>query len=791
MLVFTSCAANYLPKATVLAQSLKGQHPDWHFCLLLVDPLPADLQAADNAFDRIMNFADLGIPDYRAWAFQHNVVELCTAVKGLALNRFLEQEAWDKVMYLDPDILVLASLAPLEHMLDEHDILLTPHQLAPQQTDQAIKDNEICSLTHGVFNLGFVAAARRKDGIAFSRFWRDRLADWCYDDKPNGLFTDQKWCDLAPAYFPRLKIVRDPGCNAASWNLTDRTITRDAAGAYLANGQPLRFYHFTGHDSGMGRLMSSIYGASMPAVADLWRQYDKLLGKAGHAEYKKLPAGIAAYSNGEHITPEARAFYRANSQIRAIFPDPFLTDSHGQTGFAAYWRKHQRRERNRIYVWARKPFRLANLTRIYLARNGGLAAVPGLYAKVRNAWRNGGLSGLLAAIKKFRQNTGAGLLTLEQTLRPPSQWADRLGAAFGGSEGALVIDHMYGGGANSYRQKRIDQFLQAGKPVLLLTWDFFGKRLKCSFRLPDGSGIDADGRSLSDLTAFPDIRLGHILINELVLWSTPDSRDHYAALPQLLDVILNLRKRDSSFLEIAVNDYYAICPNYNLLEAGDAFCQLPDDPNRCANCLAKSPFPVPANFSIAAWRSAWARTLQSADEVRVFSQSSADIIGSVYPGTPVTVVPHEELGPLASPSTPPKDAPLRIGVVGHITSHKGAKIVRELAGLLAPDESLVVLGELEDNPGIQATGPYAREELPGLIEREGATVCLVPSIWPETYCYVVQEIMQMGLPLAVFPLGAQAERVKSYAKGLVASGTSAKAGLDALRELNQRRKSDK
>lgn len=798
MLVFTSCVNNYLPKARVLADSVKGQHPDWHFCLLLGEAPPPGFRPENEPFDRVLLFEEMGIPDYRSWYFQHRLVEICTAIKGRALNYFLEKEKQEKVIYLDPDILVTGSLQPLADLLDSHDVLLTPHQLAPQKGERAIQDNEICSLRHGIFNLGFVACANRGDGTTFSRFWRDRLADWCFDDKENGLFTDQKWCDLAPAYFPKLGIVRDPGCNAASWNLTDRVITRNSDGSFLANGTPLRFYHFTGYDSGMGQIMSKAYGGHMPAVAELWQLYEAKLKNAGQKKGEKFPWSGDQFSNGKKISDKARLYYRQNPAIRALFPDPFLTDPGGREGFAGHWAKHEAMENNRLFVWARKPFRLLNMTRLYLARNGGFRAVPQLAGRIGDIWRQEGLPGVIAKARKFRQKMGIGVpaLTLEQLLRPPSQWLERLSRAFNGPEGVLLLDHMYGGGANDYREKRITDFLGEGRPVLLLTWDFFGSRLKCEFHLPDGSSIRCDASDLQDLLKYDQIRFGHILVNELVLWAGKKYRkDQYGALQHLLDNVYRIQEGDRATLEIAVHDFYSVCPNYRLLEGDTVFCNVPEPGEKCRKCLARSSFNVPEGFDLAAWRQIWKEAFSRADEVRTYSRETARLVakGLDFPIEKIRVVPHAPLEALAPVAPPPVEAPMRIGAIGHIAAHKGAQIVRELAALLNEGESIAVIGELENNSNlpenVTVTGRYERASLPEIIRSERITSVLVPSIFPETFCYVLQECMQMELPVVVFPLGAQQERCRGYSRGLVASDTSARGALDAIRELESRRRS--
>lgn len=801
MLVFTSCITNYLPKARVLAASLKEHHKDWTFCLLLGDNAPPNFDLDTEPFDRLLTLADLDIPDLRAWMFQHRLVEFCTAIKGFALNHFLEKEHCPKVMYLDPDIMVCNSLATLERLLDAHDILLTPHQLAPQHSSQAIWDNEICSLQHGVFNLGFVACAARTQGIAFSRFWRDRLAAWCRDDKAQGLFTDQKWCDLVPAYFSAAAIVRDPGYNAASWNLTDRHIRRDSSGTFYANDVPLRFYHFTGHDSGIGKTMSSIYGSQMPAVAELWDIYEQKLNQSGHKTLKATPWSGGFYSNGQAIEDQARHYYRDTPAIQSLYPDPFATNEAGTDGFAGHWQTQQRHERNKLYVLARKPFRLAYLASVYLQRHGGIKAVPMLASRVRDVWQEGGWPGLLAKIRKFKTRMAFGQqeITLARLLSPQDeamrQWFVLVKQYFQENKAVLILDHMYGGGANDYRNQRIRQYLDADKACLLLTWDFFGEKLISKIMLPGGRSLQLTATDLSDFLNQELFQFSYILLNEFVLWSDAAhaQQNHYAAISHLLDTVCAIKRKNSAFLEIAVHDFYAVCPSYNLLENQTAYCEVPKNLSRCKACLKQSPFNVPAEFDLTAWRKAWQQGFACADEVRIFSRSTLEILQKCFHFAKEQVIhkPHEPLEQFAPIALNPA-APLHIGVIGHIAHHKGAKIVRELASLLHPEEKLTVVGSL-DGPhpeNINIYGEYVHGDLCRILKNLDINLCLVPSICPETFCYTVQEVMQLNLPLVVFPLGAQAERTAAYAKGLVAADVSAAAALTAIRDLYSRKRNE-
>ena len=85
MLVYTSVTKSYLPKARVLAKSVKHFHPDWTFVLLYSDDLPVGFDLKQEPFDEVLTIEQLGIPNWKAWVFGHAVVELCTAVKGPCL----------------------------------------------------------------------------------------------------------------------------------------------------------------------------------------------------------------------------------------------------------------------------------------------------------------------------------------------------------------------------------------------------------------------------------------------------------------------------------------------------------------------------------------------------------------------------------------------------------------------------------------------------------------------------------------------------------------------------------
>lgn len=339
MLVYTSITKNYLPKARVLAKSLKRHNPDWRLHVVLCDTLPAGFDLELEPFDGIVPLEALGIANWKAWAFGHDVVELCTAVKGFAAQTLVGSGMWDRIMYLDPDIKVFASLEPLARLLDKHQILLTPHLLEPETTREAILDNEISALQHGIYNLGFFAARLDGQGRRFIDWWAARLNDHCVADIPSGLFTDQRWIDLAPAFFDRLHIVRDKGCNVATWNIHHRPLARNSEGNLEAGGDLLRFYHFTGHDSGDGRGVLLKYAVDQPEAIDLWDAYASDLAQNGHRDPSLDHFAFGRFANGEPIDKRLRRIYRARQDLQESFPDPFETR---KWSLYSWWREELR-----------------------------------------------------------------------------------------------------------------------------------------------------------------------------------------------------------------------------------------------------------------------------------------------------------------------------------------------------------------------------------------------------------------------------------------------------------------
>lgn len=317
---YTSFTYAYLGRALTLLATVRAAHPDWTVCAVVVDEPPPGFTAdALSGFDLRLGVNDLSIPRTRAWLFKHDVIEACTAVKGAAMLHLMAM-GFDSVIYLDPDIAVFHPLGPVIAALGHSSIVLTPHQASPNLNLQVMGDNELASLRFGVFNLGFIAVRADAHGRAFAAWWAAQLRRACYDDAAAGLFTDQKYVDLVPGLFDGVHILRDPGCNVASWNLSARRIAIHRDGTITANGRPLCFFHFTKIGS-VGDVMIDRYGADSLDMLEIWTWYRRAIARA-------QPPGLAgwhyaAFSDGVPIPRPVRILYRESRDLRAAFDDPF------------------------------------------------------------------------------------------------------------------------------------------------------------------------------------------------------------------------------------------------------------------------------------------------------------------------------------------------------------------------------------------------------------------------------------------------------------------------------------
>ncbi len=329
-----------------------------------------------------------------------------------------------------------------------------------------------------------------------------------------------------------------------------------------------------------------------------------------------------------------------------------------------------------------------------------------------------------------------------------------------------------------------DEIVAAGDAAVVLSYNVTQQIYRLTYFFGAYRGSFAAQTMEEFLWVLEEIPIHDVIVSQCV--SYPDT-------PAFLTLIAALTVRKKARSTFLVHDFYAVCPSFNLLNDRGVYCGVPKDVDVCMRCLARqkrSSFMYGDTKDVRVWRTAWGAFLRDMDRIVCFSQSSKEIMMRAYPAIAdrITVTPHAVRHITTQPKIAPKTAgqKLVIGVLGGINYQKGSHIVRDMVREIERRRlpvHIVVIGHLAlkmRSRALTVHGIFQSGEIVPLTERYNVDVFVIPSIWPETFSYTAEEVMKMHMPLAVFDLGAPAERVQSYDKGMIVREMTATAMLDQI-----------
>lgn len=320
----TIASNNYLAFARVFAESYRRHHPGTKVFVCIVDTPHTAVPYDEMPFEPIFAH-QLEIPSFHNFAFRYDILELNTAVKPYLLSHLRDRFDLDRIFYFDPDILICDQLTGLIEALEKNDAVLTPHITHPLEDEH--HPSERALLQCGVYNLGFVGMRLDKRTAEFLEWWQKRLHRFCLVDPPSGLFVDQSWMALAPAFLDSVAIARDPIYNIAYWNLAYRNIETEP-GPWKVNGQRIGFVHFSGIHlkdlETVSRHQDRLTLDQRPDVRPCFEHYRDLVLAAGHEDLCELPYSYDTFRDSDIDVPlTARwALQRVDPGGRR-WPNPF------------------------------------------------------------------------------------------------------------------------------------------------------------------------------------------------------------------------------------------------------------------------------------------------------------------------------------------------------------------------------------------------------------------------------------------------------------------------------------
>ena len=221
---FTICTPDHLPQALVAIRSIQNNTNtaiDYYIFILtdndsVINNINTDITI--NIFNRFYN--DVFDKYYNSIIKKYGNKSNQTrwSLKPVVLNYLLQK--YDKCIYIDPDIFFVDDIKILCDSID-HNIILTPHFRIMNDPNF-----DICNITDGYFNAGFIGCSNNINCQNIMYWWANRCISNCMIDKCRGLWDDQRYLDLIYIHFDEYVLkLNHKGCNIAEWNINNYHIT--------------------------------------------------------------------------------------------------------------------------------------------------------------------------------------------------------------------------------------------------------------------------------------------------------------------------------------------------------------------------------------------------------------------------------------------------------------------------------------------------------------------------------------------------------------------------------------
>ena len=259
---------------------------------------------------------------------------------------------------------------------------------------------------------------------------------------------------------------------------------------------------------------------------------------------------------------------------------------------------------------------------------------------------------------------------------------------------------------------------------------------------------------------------------------------HLMGLPVAL--VWYLQERGIPFI-ITLHDYWWVCANAQLFtNYSQKICDGPQAYLNCARCaLARVNYPhlwpaIPGLAGLLARRNQllW-QVMQAAHKLIAPSQFVANWYAAH--GVPVEklrTIFHGLLQPVLLPRPEKRpDRPIRFAYIGGLSSQKGVHVLVEAFNGLAQGTELWIAGDetadpgyvarLRQNasPGIRFLGRLTREQVWETLTQ--IDIVVVPSLWYETFSFIISEAFAAKAPVIASKLGPLTERVHHEGDGLL------------------------
>jgi len=287
--LFSVCSISHLSYFKTMLDSFLLHNQGYDVVLGLIDKVESDFNFKLNTEVTIIQIDQMDIPHFSEIVDVYNPLELSCAMKPYVANFIFKKFKPDIILYLDTDILVFDNFTYAENLLNNNDLILTPHTFSEINDKKIPRERDF--LNAGVFNAGFLMLKNTNNISNFLNWWMLRMKNQCHIDYKEGMMLDQIWLNLVPYFFNKVAICDHLGYNFAYWNFHERVLSKNGQNYRVNNNFNLVFIHISGFDFNFPTILSKHQDRfnliDMHMVHDLYNNYKDSLISNNYFGYKE------------------------------------------------------------------------------------------------------------------------------------------------------------------------------------------------------------------------------------------------------------------------------------------------------------------------------------------------------------------------------------------------------------------------------------------------------------------------------------------------------------------------
>ncbi|GBQ06655.1 glycosyltransferase [Saccharibacter floricola] len=229
--------------------------------------------------------------------------------------------------------------------------------------------------------------------------------------------------------------------------------------------------------------------------------------------------------------------------------------------------------------------------------------------------------------------------------------------------------------------------------------------------------------------------------------------------------------------DVFIHDHVWFCPRIALLTGDGHYCGEPSA-EACQSCIDRWGQSLEPGLTIPALLERSSVELTAARRVVAPSSDAARRLKRhIMDVKTIDIEPLEDDRCLLQGERKPfyRHAKRRIGVLGGISRWKGYDVLVDLGRHIQKHDlplELVLFGSTVDDEklmeaGVRVTGPYREKDILLLLTVEKIDIGFIPSVAPETWCYVLGWLWKAGLDVLSFDIGASGDRIQASGRGHV------------------------